>query len=854
VNGGQVALSATATSGLTVAFSVLTPTTCSLGAGTDQLSALAIGTCTVEASQPGDGSWLAATPVTQSIQVLGTAQTVTFPVPADMFTGATTPLTASASSGFAVSYTSTSPSVCSVQNAAVTGIAPGTCSITASQAGGTIYAAASASVSFSVLAQPQQSQSQPQQLLATPPPASISGSAGTFDLAGSATSGLPVSYSSQTPGTCSVSTSGKVTFLAAGTCSVTLSQDGDSQYNPATTQTDSFLIKPISQAIAVGAPPAVLTAGSSPSLGASATSGLAPTYTSVTPSVCSAGAEAQVALLEGGTCTVDVSQEGGGLYSAAAQAQVTFVVAREPQVITVGTVRPVATGTGAHTSASASSGLAITYKSLTPEVCHVGATGTVLVQSSGICTVQAIQAGNKRWLPASVRSSFNVVASPAQDIRFSLPSHALSGALPIKLAAHGLAGASFVYRVMASSTSLCWTRRASLYLPRAGSCAVKAVETSDGRSATATVNVVGARSFVVTAQPANGRSQTVPLRVISSDGDGIKLEGLGTPRDGRAWSSGDRVMYSPSTTFKGSVTFAYRLVDSLGRQASSTVTVIVPDAAPAITPAHVAQVAGSALYVRLKAQDSNMDRLSVSAPGGKSLAVQVVGTGLVLRPAPWSSGVLRLWVSVTDSSGEKAGAWVTDSVSPAPASRAHWTLAGGRQTTISWSPSPTAHAGYVVALNGRVACATTSSACTVNELVGPANRVSVKVIGRGGTRSPATAATFAHRAPVLIAVVYFSTASWALSPRSSTVIAATAQRLKADGFATALVSGYTDSYGSKAYNVWLSHQRSLSVSQRLFALAHIVVRQAWFGESDPVGPNQTPGGASLNRRVSIYVY
>ncbi|HET9060395.1 MAG TPA: cadherin-like domain-containing protein, partial [Acidimicrobiales bacterium] len=698
--GSTEALTSIAASSLAVTYTSETPSTCSIDAAAGTLTGTSAGTCSVLETQAGNSYWAAAAPVTQTVQVLGTAQTVTFPVPAGIYTGATTLLTASASSGLPVTYTSTSPSVCTVQNATVTGVSAGTCDITASQAGGTVYNPASATASFSILAQPQQAQpqqAQPQQVLATPPPASISGSAGAVDLAGSATSGLPVAYSSQTPGTCSVSSSGTVTFLVAGTCSVTLSQGGNSQYDAAATQTDTFQIKPISQAITVSAPPEAATAGASPSLGASATSGLTPIYTSVTPSVCSTRADGQLTLLAGGTCTVDVSQGGGGLYSAAAQAQVTFAVAREPQVITVGTSVAAGTsaavgtgvqgapGTGAHALASASSGLAITYESLTPEVCHAGATGAVRVQSSGTCTVLATQAGNQRWLPASARSSFKVVASPARDIQFSLPSHALDGAAPVKLDAHGSVGATFTYQVSAASTSQCWTSRASLYLPRAGSCTVKAVQTADNRSATATVTVVGARPLVVTAQPADGRPQTVPVQVISSGQDGIRLAGLGTPSDGRAWTSGDRALYSPPTAFTGSVTFAYRLIDSLGRQASSTVTVIVPNAAPTVSPAHVSQTAGSALYLPLKAHDWDADRLSVSVRTGKALDVKIVGTGLVLRPALWSSGLMRTWVSVTDSSGGTAGAWITDVVSPRPATGAHWALRGARQTTISWS-------------------------------------------------------------------------------------------------------------------------------------------------------------------------
>lgn len=60
-------LSATATSGLAVAFSSTTPTVCTV-AGT-AITLLDVGTCTIEATQHGDAAFLAATPVQQGFTV-----------------------------------------------------------------------------------------------------------------------------------------------------------------------------------------------------------------------------------------------------------------------------------------------------------------------------------------------------------------------------------------------------------------------------------------------------------------------------------------------------------------------------------------------------------------------------------------------------------------------------------------------------------------------------------------------------------------------------------------------------------------------------------------------------------------
>ena len=67
----------------------------------------------------------------------------------------------------------------------------------------------------------------------TEPPSPASLKPGTFNLNGSASSGLPVTYSSNTPSICTVDPTGKVVFLAPGQCSITIAQAGNSSYAPA---------------------------------------------------------------------------------------------------------------------------------------------------------------------------------------------------------------------------------------------------------------------------------------------------------------------------------------------------------------------------------------------------------------------------------------------------------------------------------------------------------------------------------------------------------------------------------------------------------------------------------------------
>jgi uncharacterized protein (TIGR03437 family) len=136
------ALSATASSGLAVTFASTTVSVCTVSGA--MVTILAAGTCSITATQFGNTNFAPANPVTQSFNVNSlTKQTITFGALSDVTVGAPPfALSAAASSGLAVTFTSTTVSVCTVSGTVVTIIAAGTCSITASQGGSANFAPA----------------------------------------------------------------------------------------------------------------------------------------------------------------------------------------------------------------------------------------------------------------------------------------------------------------------------------------------------------------------------------------------------------------------------------------------------------------------------------------------------------------------------------------------------------------------------------------------------------------------------------------------------------------------------------------------------------------------------------------
>lgn len=147
--GGSGNISATATSGLAVSFHSTTPTICTVNGST--VTGVKAGTCIIAANQAGDSKYNAAPEVTQSFAITQEklTQTITISIDPDILiggisVGGSRSISATTTSGLAVSFSSTTPSICTVSGNTITGVKAGTCIISATQTGNGSYAAASA--------------------------------------------------------------------------------------------------------------------------------------------------------------------------------------------------------------------------------------------------------------------------------------------------------------------------------------------------------------------------------------------------------------------------------------------------------------------------------------------------------------------------------------------------------------------------------------------------------------------------------------------------------------------------------------------------------------------------------------
>ena len=224
-------------------------------------------------------------------------------------------LLATSSSGLAVTFASSTPSVCSVssENLTVTGLAPGICILQAAQAGDANWNPATGGQSFLV----KGSQSI---VFGTAPVISV-GTTGT--VTATASSGLPVVLTSWIPEICTIS-GNVVTGRAGGDCIIAANQPGNDFYHQALQVIQSFPVAKAQQVLSFGVAPQVIVGGVG-TVNAFSSSGLTVALASSTPGTCSITGNVVTGVAVG-NCTIIASQPGDVSYQPAANATQTFAI------------------------------------------------------------------------------------------------------------------------------------------------------------------------------------------------------------------------------------------------------------------------------------------------------------------------------------------------------------------------------------------------------------------------------------------------------------------------------------------------------------------------------------------------
>ncbi len=265
-------LSATASSGLPVAFSLVSGPATLRG---NTLTLTGAGSVVIRATQAGDANYAAAPDIQRTITVANLAQTIDFqPIADRVFDPADNSINlyASASSGMVpvLFDVISGPAFIgkSFNVLIITGTGPIT--VAAHQSGNDNYGAASATRTFTVAKAGQT-------IAFTPPASAVFGDA-PLTLSASASSGLPVAFTLVSgPATLSGSA---LTLTGAGTVVIRATQAGDANYNPAPAIERTLTISQIADAQITLQPRSVTYSGAPQTLTATTSpAGLRVTYT-----------------------------------------------------------------------------------------------------------------------------------------------------------------------------------------------------------------------------------------------------------------------------------------------------------------------------------------------------------------------------------------------------------------------------------------------------------------------------------------------------------------------------------------------------------------------------------------------
>ena len=585
--GTTPTLTATSDSGLTPTFTSSTTGVCTITSG-GALTFISTGTCTINSSQTGNSSYLAATPVSRSFTVnavapgapvIGTVTpgdtqaTVTFTPPASNGGGSITGYTVTASPGGATATGTGSPIT-------ITGLTNGvnyTFTVTATTSAGT---GSSSGVSGSVA--PAASQS----ITFNDPGTQNFGSMPS--LSATSSSGLPVGFSTPTAGVCTVNSLGVVSLISVGTCTITVSQAGNSTFLPATPVSRTFSV--------VAVVPAAPTIGTATGGNGQATvtfatpgfnGGVAVTGYTVTanPGGITASGPASPIVVTGLT--------NGVTYTFTVTA--TNLVGTGPASVASNAITPVATqtitftdpgtqslGTTPTFSATSSSGLVVSFISTTTSVCTITSGGLLTLIASGTCTVEASQAGNGAYQAATtVTRSFSVVAAVPGAPTIGTVT-ATSGQATVTFTAPTVTGSSAItgYTVTSSPGGITATGTSSPIVVTGLTDGVAYTFTVTATSSAGT-GTASATSTAVTPKT----SQTVTFANPGSQTVGVPLNLSATA------SSGLAVTFTSATpavciVSLGGVTFLSAGTCTInGEQAGNTVYA----AAPTITQSFVTQ-------------------------------------------------------------------------------------------------------------------------------------------------------------------------------------------------------------------------------------------------------------------------
>ncbi|MEI7776277.1 MAG: immunoglobulin domain-containing protein, partial [Verrucomicrobiota bacterium] len=587
------------------------------------LTLLAAGTVTLQTDQAGNENYNPAPPVVQSLQVLKAPQSIDFaPLDSKTYLDAPFTLSATSSSSLPVAFQVLSGSA-TISNGTLSIIGAGTVTVRASQSGGSNFLpAAPVEQSFFV--------SRANQTLAFGTLSAKTFRDAPFSLTASASSSLPVDFQVLS-GSATVS-NGTLSIIGAGMVTVRATQVGNSNFSPAASVDQSFLVSRANQTLTFSSLSAKTFLDAPFSLTASAASGLPVTFTVLDgPGTLNSGI---LTILGAGTVTVRASQAGDLNYAAALSVDRSFTVFKAPATVVIGGTLDVAydgVGHGATVSTNPPGlGVDVTYA-----LAGGSASGALPVRAGGYLVTATINDANYQ---GAASASLTIGKEIAPTI-LQQPVGATVSSGTIILATVAAGSPTLQYQWFRNGTSLSGATGASVNLGSmsaelAGSYTVRVSNTVGTVTSDAAVLVYASAPVIATQ----------PLSVLAKIGDDVTLSvnGSSVPAPTYQWKKdGKEIPGATGSTLPlgkvsaaGVASYSVVLTNQVGALESGTASVTVREWIEILTqPKALTYTNGSPLSIPVEVSGAKTDiatyqwfKDGVAQAGATSSTLTLAGT------------------------------------------------------------------------------------------------------------------------------------------------------------------------------------------------------------------------------------
>lgn len=349
---GELELQAVSSSGLPISYTSSNTDVATITE--NKLLIVGTGVANIIASQSGNANYEAALDAVQDFVVVKSDQAIAFgALEGKVYGDSAFLLEATSSAGLEVTFTSSNPDVLSIQGQTATILAAGSANITATQAGDDNYHPAGEVVQALQI-------SKASQVLSMNPLGARTYGDASFELDGSASSGLEVGYTSTNPSVAVVS-GRTVNILSAGSTDIILAQSGNTNYEEASSLTVELTVNKAPQSIAFGLIADQSLSDESIQLVAQTTSGLPVSFT-VTEGNGYMFENNHLIFNGEGMITIKASQPGNDNYAPASPVTRSFqVTAKQSQSIMLDSPDSLTYGDKMSLAATSTSALPVTY-------------------------------------------------------------------------------------------------------------------------------------------------------------------------------------------------------------------------------------------------------------------------------------------------------------------------------------------------------------------------------------------------------------------------------------------------------------------------------------------------------------